>query len=40
MSVYVCDPLCKNTAKVIFVWFAVFYKKKIILHIVKNIVQM
>ncbi len=23
----ICDPLCENPAKVIFVWFAVFYKK-------------
>ncbi len=30
----ICDPLCENPAKVI---FAVFYKK-IILHMVKNIV--
>ncbi len=32
----ICDPLCENPAKVIFLWFAVFYKK-IILHLVKNI---
>ncbi len=30
-----CDPLCENTAKVIFWGFAVFYKK-IILYMVKN----
>ncbi len=22
---YICDPLCENPAKVIFVWLAVFY---------------
>ncbi len=22
----ICDPLCENPAKVIFLWFAVFYK--------------
>ncbi len=29
--------LSENPAKVIILWFAVFYKKKIILHMVKNI---
>ncbi len=29
-----CDPLCENPAKVIFLWFAVFYKK---MNMVKNI---
>ncbi len=23
----ICDPLCENPAKVIVLWFAVFYKK-------------
>ncbi len=32
----ICDPLCENPAKVIFLWFAVVYKK-IILRMVKNI---
>ncbi len=26
VCVRVCDPLCENPAKVIFLWFAVFYK--------------
>ncbi len=34
----ICDPLCENPAKVIFLWFAVFYKKTNMLHKVKNIV--
>ncbi len=34
----ICDPLCENPAKVIFFCdLLFFYKKKIILHIVKNI---
>ncbi len=35
-SDHICDLLCENPAKVIFLWFAVFYKKNI-LHMVKNI---
>ncbi len=23
----ICDPLCENPAKVIFLWFAFFYKR-------------
>ncbi len=26
--IYIYDPLCENPAKVIFLWFAVFNKKK------------
>ncbi len=24
----ICDPLCENPAKIIFLWFAVFYQKQ------------
>ncbi len=34
-NIYICDPLCVP-AKVIFLWFAVFYKK-ITLRMVKSI---
>ncbi len=29
--------LCENPAKVIYLWFAFFLQKKVILHMVKNI---